>query len=116
MQKFVRGKSAIAVLGNRDAPDFRDFDGDGIGDITIWRPNSGEWWWIRSSDNVANIAYWGTSGDIPVPADYDGDGKTDHAVYRVPLGSQNGTYYIYGSATASQTFVRGIPADQSVRY
>ena len=47
------------------------------------RPSTGAWYILLSSTlqlvNEYNLA---SSTDIPVPADYDGDGRTDVAVYR----------------------------------
>ncbi|MGD9630421.1 MAG: M36 family metallopeptidase [Pyrinomonadaceae bacterium] len=58
-----------------------DFDGDGITDFSVYRPSEGNWYIFGSQQSF--FAYgWGASQDIPVPADYDRDGKTDPAVFR----------------------------------
>ena len=63
-----------------------DYDGDGIADISIFRPSNGQWWYQRSINNVVSALTFGTSTDKPTPADYDGDGKTDIAIYRPSTG------------------------------
>lgn len=87
---------------------FLDFNGDGITDISIFRPSNGQWWY---SDNTmfggqTFIAQWGLSTDRPVPADYTGDGRTDVAVFRPSTGewfilrSENGSSYSFTFGTS----------------
>ena len=46
----------------------------------------GVWCILNSSNGGMTQTSWGISGDVPVPGDYDGDGKTDIAVWRPSEG------------------------------
>jgi uncharacterized delta-60 repeat protein len=69
-----------------------DYDGDGVQDLAVFRPATGEW--ISRKVYLNNCApmdcvetiQFGASGDIPAPGDFDGDGKTDRAVFRPSVG------------------------------
>jgi len=82
-----------------------DFDGDGKSDISIFRPSSGEWWYLRSSDNGNYAAQFGASTDKLTPADFTGDDKTDIAFFRPSTGewfvlrSENQSYYSFPFGT-----------------
>jgi hypothetical protein len=69
-----------------DVPVPADYDGDGRSDLGVWRPDTGEWWILSSSNdydqNNPTVFRWGKLGDIPVQADYNGDGRADYAVFR----------------------------------
>ncbi len=87
------------------------FDGDGKSDISVYRPSSGIWYTLRSSDNSFTTQSWGISTDKVVTADYDGDSKTDLAVYRPSTGA----WYLLRSTNStfiSQSF--GISTDTPV--
>jgi hypothetical protein len=44
-----------------------DYDGDDKADYAIWRPSSGEWLILYSSDGSQHTQMLGLAGDIPVP-------------------------------------------------
>src|SRR5207245_10029785 len=60
-----------------------DYDADGMADLSVFRPSTGDWYIQRSVTPQGSYrVHWGISTDKPVPADYDGDFKTDIAVWR----------------------------------
>jgi hypothetical protein len=79
-----------------------DYNGDGISDLTYFRPSDGTWrGWPRYTDTTW-LKQWGQDGDIPVTGDYDGDGTADVAVYR----PSNGTWYIIQSSDGATSTIQ----------
>ena len=75
-------------------------------DLAIWRPSNGEWWVMGGQWSQQLGATWGGSNDDPSEGDYDGDGKTDFAVWRktdsTPGSGDAGNWYIvYSSSTTT---------------
>lgn len=94
-----------ATGGLADVPVPADYDNDGQTDLGIWRPDTGEWWILKSSNgydqNKAITFSWGKLGDVPVQADYDGDRKADFAIFR----STENRWYVRESSTG-KSYVR----------
>jgi len=64
-------------------------------DVSVWRPSTGQWFIIpRSNPNTSVVQQWGTSGDVPLRGDFDGDGLADIGVWR----PSTGTWYIIPSS------------------
>jgi hypothetical protein len=80
------------------------FDSDNLADISVFRPENGVWYLLNSQTGFSAVQF-GISTDKIVPADYDGDGKTDIAVYR------GGTWFLQRSSAGFASIPFGLADD-----
>ena len=66
-----------------------------------------ELYYSLNSTTGFSATQWGFSTDKPVPADYDGDGNTDVAVYR----PSSGIWYSLNSSTGFSATQWGFSTD-----
>ncbi len=96
VEKIVRARSSS------------DFDGDFKTDTSVFRPSTGVWYALNSSNSSVKIQQFGLDGDQPVPEDYDGDNISDVAVYR----PSTNVWYVYNSSNNTVDVVPfGAPND-----
>ncbi len=103
-----------------------DFDGDSKTDVSVFRPNpttfadnvgpsgsSSQWWIFNSATETPLGITFGSNTDVPVPADYTGDGKTDVAFFRPStsewyvLRSEDMTFFAFPFGAANDVPVSG---------
>jgi hypothetical protein len=70
-------------------------------DLAVWRPSNGTWYVMGASGAMQAAVQFGVLGDVPLPGDYDGDGKTDFCVYRPDTNTGTATWYILKSSDNS---------------
>jgi hypothetical protein len=109
--KFFAELSLIVqknVCGQPGQTRIVDFNGNASTDFSYWTPADGTWAALGSS-----TVNWGLGslGDIPTPGDFDGDGKTDHAIYR----NSTGVWWVRRSSDGNSFAIQfGVTGDKPV--
>lgn len=78
----------------------RDSTGRSSNNIAVFSTFSGTWW-IRNSDGTYFGFQFGQFGDVPISADFDGDGNDEITVFR----PDDGMWYMYDLVTGQYKYI-----------
>lgn len=102
-----------------------NFDGDNKADPTMYchdgntAGSPGYFMSVRSLDGVRTQTQWGAGRDQPIFGDFDGDGRTDHAIVRGAdsvLSGMNIEWWIKGSTGVSYAVTFGRTVSPNSRH
>jgi hypothetical protein len=105
--KFYQTKLRYSMRMYNNAP---------VTSMNVFRPSEGMWYNVQST----NYSYsdtqlsFGLSGDVPVPADFDGDAMTNFAVARNQNGLKHWYVLLQNSSTQYHYFQWGLASDKAV--
>lgn len=95
-----------------------DFNGDGRSDFVITREQNGvsgktqlRWYVSENGSENISVSDFGLATDSRIPSDYDGDGKTDIAVWRPDNGHGAAFYILKSSDMTVHIDEFGLPGD-----
>jgi hypothetical protein len=63
----------------------------------VYRPSNNTWY-KRDGAGTLSTFIFGAAGDVPVPGDFDGDGRSDYSVFR----PSTGTFWYAASGSGNQ--------------
>lgn len=90
------GLARVNLVPTVGGKTYFDFDGDAKADIAVFRPGEGRWYIFLSGSGAIRVVRLGENSDIPVAADYNGDGITEPVIWRPSLGVFfSATNYLY---------------------
>jgi len=103
-QRFATGATNTFQYGlNTDKFSTGDFDLDNRSDVVAIRTAGSlfNWYLLKSSDSTLVFEEYGDPAtDYPITGDYDGDGRTDFAVWRSGTSPEQGFFFSRNSRSA----------------
>ena len=93
-----------------------DFDGDGVSDFAVARPDNGKltWWVTQTLGYQIKLVQFGLEFDRPIVGDWDGDGMADIAVTRADGAGKKIWHILRSSDGQYQTFQYGLDQDKEM--